>query len=241
MKKICDICSFQGNKSIFNKVGSVFTEIDNLENVTKEDIIYLSSRKIQEHFFRIFQGYGLSVVVYNQLIQHNVTKVILNIEGVKLLLSNLSQWKKSNRWINETLDGQIDNQYILQESDMILLKVLKGGNNTMNISEFTKATNMFLKAEEVKKNPTSVFIITIEPILIDSEFEGKKTKKVRVEGEFNKEPRQFDLSKTNARTIEKALGSDTEKWIGHQLILSLYQTMSSKGKLVDAILVKEVK
>lgn len=111
----------------------------------------------------------------------------------------------------------------------------------MDISSFTKATGSFLTAEEVKKNPSAIFVITQEPRLVEKEFEGKKQQKVHCEGEFNSEPRVIDFSKTNARIIEKALSSDTSKWTGHQISLGIYQTMTSKGKLTDAILVTTVK
>ena len=45
----------------------------------------------------------------------------------------------------------------------------------------------------------------------------------------------------NARAIEKVLGSDSKKWIGHILTFDLYRTKTSDGKLVDAINIKEVK
>jgi len=111
----------------------------------------------------------------------------------------------------------------------------------VDIGTFTKAGSMYIKADEVKKYPTIVFVITQEPVLVESEFEGKKQPKLHCEGEFNKEARQMDMSKTNARIIEKILGTDTKKWIGASLELTTYQTMSSKGKLIDAILVKGVR
>lgn len=111
----------------------------------------------------------------------------------------------------------------------------------MDIANFIKQSGTFLKAEEVKKNPTGIFVITTEPHLVDSEYEGKKQQKIRIEGEFAKEPRIMDLSKTNSRIIASKLGNDTKAWIGHQLVLTTYQTMSTKGKLVDANLVKEVR
>ena len=45
----------------------------------------------------------------------------------------------------------------------------------MDISEYTKATSMYLKAEHVAKAKIPQFVIIGEPILIDKEFDGKKT------------------------------------------------------------------
>jgi len=111
----------------------------------------------------------------------------------------------------------------------------------MDISAFTKASNKFLKAEDVKNNPKAVFVITSEAEVAEKDYKGKKTLRVHIEGEFNKEARVFDMGKTNARVVEKALGSDTKKWVGHVLTLGIYQTLTSEGKFSDAISVKEVK
>jgi hypothetical protein len=111
----------------------------------------------------------------------------------------------------------------------------------MQITDFVKPSGTFLKAEEVKGNPNATFIITDEPVIIEGEFKGKPTQRLHAEGEFNKEPRIFDMSKTNARLVAKVLGDDTSKWIGHNLFLETYKTKTSDGKLTDAINVKEAK
>jgi hypothetical protein len=111
----------------------------------------------------------------------------------------------------------------------------------MDISKFTQASMQYIKPAEVKDNPTAVFVITTEGKVVDTEFKGQKSQRVHVEGEFNKQARTFDMSKTNARIIEKALGADTSKWIGHQLFLEVYKTKASDGKLMDAINIREVK
>lgn len=111
----------------------------------------------------------------------------------------------------------------------------------MQITDFVKPSGTFLKAEEVKGNPNTPFVITDEPVIIEGEFKGKPTQRLHAEGEFNKEPRIFDMSKTNARIVAKELGDDTNKWIGHSLVLETYKTKTSDGKLTDAINVKEAK
>lgn len=116
----------------------------------------------------------------------------------------------------------------------------------MDVSEFTKATGTYLKPEEVKKAlPNAIFVIIDEAKIVDSPFKDKKgniQKRIQVEGEFNKEARIFDMNKTNARTVEKALGSDSKKWIGAQLVLEVYKTRTGDSlELKDAINVKEVK
>jgi len=112
----------------------------------------------------------------------------------------------------------------------------------MQITDFVKPTGMFLKAEDVKKaEPNAIFIITIEPVLVDKEYKGQKSKRIHAEGEMAKTPYIFDMSKTNARIVAKALGDDTKVWVGHQLILETYKTKTSTMGLTDAINVKSVK
>ena len=116
------------------------------------------------------------------------------------------------------------------------------GGKKMQITDFVKPTGMFLKAEDVKKaEPNANFIITVEPVLVDKEYKGVKSKRIHAEGEMNKTQFIFDMSKTNARIVAKALGDDTKTWIGHQLILETYKTKTSTMGLTDAINVKSVK
>ena len=111
----------------------------------------------------------------------------------------------------------------------------------MDISEFTKAGSMYLKAENVLKAKNPILTITAEAKLVDKEFEGKKSQALQVEGDLDAVAYKFDLSKTNARIVSDVLGSDTKKWIGSQLVLETYKTKNSKNVLVDAINIKEVK
>lgn len=92
-----------------------------------EGNIYYSERK-PIHFFRIFQGLGLSIEVYNTLVQLDVTTIRLYYER-KVYESELSQWKHSSRWDNEILKtNKIDPQYILELDNMKIYE-MKGGVN----------------------------------------------------------------------------------------------------------------
>lgn len=110
----------------------------------------------------------------------------------------------------------------------------------VNLDNFTKANLTYIKPKEVKENPTAIFVITNEPTLVETDYKGQKSIKVHCEGEWNKEKRSLDLSKTNARTVSKALGTESKAWVGHKLILEVYKTKTSDGTLTDAINVKEV-
>ena len=109
----------------------------------------------------------------------------------------------------------------------------------VKIDDFVKAAGSFLSAKDVIASPTALFVITSEGRLVKSEK--FNTEKVQLEGEYNKIPKTFDLSKTNARVISEKLGSDTKNWIGHSLLLETYRTKTSDGKMTDAINVREVK
>jgi len=108
----------------------------------------------------------------------------------------------------------------------------------MDIAEFTKASGNFLKAQDVAEDPNKKFVIIEEPQLVTSEKFGNE--RVHIVGELSKEKKVFDCSKTNARTISEACGTETKKWIGKVLLLETYTTRTSDGKMVNAINVKEV-
>lgn len=111
--------------------------------------------------------------------------------------------------------------------------------NNLDMSNWTKGSGNFLKPDDIKKTPAGVFIIRDEGTFTKSEKFG--TEQFHIMGEFATEEKIFNASKTNCRTIEKALGTDSKKWIGHSLSFELYKTKTSDGKLVDALNVKEVK
>lgn len=111
----------------------------------------------------------------------------------------------------------------------------------VDLTNFNKSNLTYIKPKDVKEYPQAVFVITSEPTLVESEYKGQKSVRLHCEGEYNKEKRSIDLSKTNARIVSKILGDETTKWIGHQLIFEVYKMKASDGSLQDAINVKEVK
>ena len=108
----------------------------------------------------------------------------------------------------------------------------------MDVTKYIKQSGQFLKAKDVKDNPKAVFVILSQGEMVTSEKFGNE--RLHLEGEFAKEPKVFDCSKTNARVIETKLGSDTAKWIGKSLVLEVYRTKTSDGKMTDALNVIEV-
>jgi len=107
----------------------------------------------------------------------------------------------------------------------------------MEISEFTKATGLYLKAEHITAETFKAVIVaeaTIEP---NEKFGGER---LHIPVCLGDKEYVFDASKTNARVLSDALGTDTTKWIGKIIVLEKYKTKTSEGKMVDAINVKEV-
>ena len=109
----------------------------------------------------------------------------------------------------------------------------------MDTKEYIKQQGTFLKAEDVTKNPTSLWEISDEGKMVLSEKFG--TTRLHLSIKLGDEEFVFDCSKTNARTIANKLGADTKNWIGKFLTLETYKTKTSEGKLVDAINVKDIK
>ena len=110
----------------------------------------------------------------------------------------------------------------------------------MEINEYTKQKGAFLKAEDVIANPAALWEIKDEGEMVVSEKFGNT--RLHISIVCGTEEKTFDISKTNARTIENVLKtSNTKEWVGHLLVLETYKTKTSEGKLTEAINVKEVK
>ena len=107
-----------------------------------------------------------------------------------------------------------------------------------NISDFTKG-GAFLKADDIKSKPNEKFKITGEGKTEKSEKFGNM--RLKIPGMFGVDEKVFDCNKTNARAIEKALGtSETDQWIGAELLFDIIKTRLSDGKIVDSLDVKSI-
>ena len=106
--------------------------------------------------------------------------------------------------------------------------------NKMNISNFTKQQGEFLKAEHVGKEAT-VKIIGEAEIVHNEKYD---TDRLHIPVKLSEKEYTFDCSKTNARTIQEKLGEDTKDWVGKEIVLEIYKTKTSEGKMTDAINVK---
>lgn len=106
----------------------------------------------------------------------------------------------------------------------------------MDITEFTKQQESFLKADDVKSSPTKIFVPTGKVEMKTNSFGSQR---IHIFGQMDGHDHIFDCSKTNARIISSLYSNNTDNWIGKQITLELYKTKTSEGKLVEAISVKE--
>jgi hypothetical protein len=111
-KQIIPITEYQGSHPNKTVVGTI------------EGRIYYTTRTT-EHFFRIFEGFGLSIAVYNQLVEHGVKKVLITYcsHGVKkYLLTNLNDWFSYGGYYTNLISVNkelvVDPQFALPISEM---------------------------------------------------------------------------------------------------------------------------
>ena len=93
--------------------------------VNKKDCkYYITRRKFEEHYFRIYDGYGISAPILAILRVNKIDKVIIIEEianGERLLLSNLKDWfEKGFNYTFEFPDGTKDPQRVLPIYEMVV-------------------------------------------------------------------------------------------------------------------------
>jgi len=192
------VYSFKGNENIKVQVGYI------------EGDIYNSQRK-QKHFFRIFQGFGLGIDVYNILIEKGVNIIRLHYYD-KICESEISQWKHSSIWGNAILKtNKIDPQYILE---LFAMKVyeMKGGANmetqdldkigpvqssTVDLIKYDKTVTTIEKAEttQLPSQFTTVipgtqqhymqWVLKVSSVVLESIREGEDKIEFRASEVFN--------------------------------------------------------
>jgi len=90
----------------------------------KDYKVYLTRRRFDEHYFRIYDGYGISASILAILRKNGVDKVVIieeTDEGEKLLISNLEDWfEKGFDYTFEFPDGTKDPQRVLSVANMVV-------------------------------------------------------------------------------------------------------------------------
>lgn len=108
----------------------------------------------------------------------------------------------------------------------------------MDVKDFISG-GTFLRADDVKSNPGAECVIQDAGEEQENSF-GRM--QVFMPVSFNGKDYTFALNKTNAKKISEDINStDTTTWIGRSLELETYKTRTSKGDMVDAIIVIKVK
>ena len=104
----------------------------------------------------------------------------------------------------------------------------------MKISEYTEQKTQFLKSDDLALG--SVWHITEEGEMMIDGF-GKE--KLHLPLACKDEVRLFSCNKTNARTIETALGDDTKAWVKKKLKIGIYKTKID-GLMRDVLNVEQI-
>jgi hypothetical protein len=192
------VISFKGNKAIRGKVGYI-----------EGDTYHTERKKI--HYFRIFQGYGMSIDVYNSLVSNGIIFVNLHQNNI-IFESKLKQWKHTSRWDNEILKtNKIDPQYILKEAAMKVYE-MKGGANmetqdldkigpvqssTVDLIKYDKTVTTIEKAEttQLPSQFTAVipgtqqhymqWVLKVSSVVLESIREGEDKIEFRASEVFN--------------------------------------------------------
>ena len=107
----------------------------------------------------------------------------------------------------------------------------------MEISEYTEQKSMFLTADDLESIGT-IWTIIGEGSMVEDKFNPDKLK-LHLPISCDNEDKLFSCNKTNARTIEESLESDTKKWIGKKLKVGTYK-QSIEGKMRQILIIDEV-
>ncbi len=72
--------------------------------------VYFSNRKLLEHFFYKWRGFGCSVVILAELQKRNIDKIILILDNNRKISASVLDFYKYGK---KFTDGRNDNQLIL--------------------------------------------------------------------------------------------------------------------------------
>mgnify|MGYP001592805054 CR=1 FL=1 len=102
------------------------------------------------------------------------------------------------------------------------------GRQEMKLNEVYESTSNFLKAEDLKGKTVRVKISKIDIHEFDQP-DGKKKKQLVLS--FEGKEKRLGLNITNANSIAKILGDDTDDWIGGEV--KIYPTTTEFGDKKD--------
>ncbi|VVB54567.1 Uncharacterised protein [uncultured archaeon] len=88
-------------------------DMTKLANGTKS---YISHRKRSEHFCRRYEGWGIAVDVFNELVKNGFTQIVLRVGLYETLTSSIELWQKQG--VKDTLREDYEEQIFLPEKLM---------------------------------------------------------------------------------------------------------------------------
>lgn len=104
----------------------------------------------------------------------------------------------------------------------------------MDVTEFMGNSD-FLKAADLGSKKASVVIKEVHT----KEFNDEGGAKSKLVLEFDGRDKMVVMNVTNTRACADAFGTDSDKWIGKQVTLSVRQTQMGPGIAVTPILAEE--
>jgi len=104
----------------------------------------------------------------------------------------------------------------------------------MEISEYTEQKTQFLKSDDLQ-------IGSVWTIIGEGEFliDGFGKERLHLPLECGEDKKLFSCNKTNARTIQEALGNETKNWLGKKLKIGTYKSKID-GNMRDVLNIEQV-
>ena len=97
----------------------------NIRNAGKvENNIFYTARK-PNHYFKMFQGFGISESVLKILKENNINNIIIEyfgVKGIKRYKTNTNKFLESNKEFIFNINMENDKQKFLSEREMELIK-----------------------------------------------------------------------------------------------------------------------
>jgi len=97
----------------------------------------------------------------------------------------------------------------------------------------------FLKAKFIVDRKISELKIVTEPEYVDTEWEGKKSKKLQCEVEYSgktkSDPQKWTMNKTSSIALFDRFGKDTTKWMSKPIPITVSGEGDKMAIIVDKV------
>lgn len=107
----------------------------------------------------------------------------------------------------------------------------KGGDKMVQVE---KSETNWLSGNKCKENDITELVIVTEPMLVEREFEGKKTERLTCKVNANKNDYNWSMNDTSKNALIEKFGKETKSWIGKKIpIESALSSNNKRAILVD--------